>query len=49
MVGQDGSVRWVQRNAIVVPGAHGSDDVIIGQFQDITDRKAAEAGWPGWP
>ena len=36
-------MRWVQRNAIVVPGAHGSDDVIIGQFQDITDRKAAEA------
>ena len=43
VVGRDGSVRWVQRNAIVVPGAHGSDDVIIGQFQDITDRKAAEA------
>ncbi|HNA52419.1 MAG TPA: PAS domain S-box protein, partial [Mycobacterium sp.] len=34
VVGRDGSVRWVQRNAIVVPGAHGSDDVIIGQFQD---------------
>lgn len=43
VVGRDGAVRWVQRNAIVVPGAHGSDDVIIGQFQDITDRKAAEA------
>lgn len=43
VVGRDGSVRWVQRNAVVVPGAHGSEDLIIGQFQDITDRKAAEA------
>ena len=27
----------------MVPGAHGPWGLIIGQFQDITDRKAAEA------
>jgi diguanylate cyclase (GGDEF)-like protein len=27
----------------MVPGAHGSDDIIIGQFQDVTARKRAEA------
>lgn len=43
MIRKDGTAAWVQRNAILVPGAHGSDDLIIGQFQDVTARKAAEA------
>ncbi len=40
---RDGTAIWVQRSAVMVPGAHGSDDMIIGQFQDITARKQAEA------
>lgn len=40
---RDGSTVWVQRDAVMVPGAHGSDDIIIGQFQDVTARKRAEA------
>jgi diguanylate cyclase (GGDEF)-like protein/PAS domain S-box-containing protein len=40
---RDGTAIWVQRSAVMVPGAHGSDDVFIGQFQDITARKQAEA------
>lgn len=40
---RDGTTIWVQRNAVMVPGAHGSADIIIGQFQDITARKQAEA------
>lgn len=43
VVGRDGETHWIQRDAVVVPGAHGSEDLIIGQFQDITERKAAEA------
>ena len=43
VVGRDGKTHWIQRDAVVVPGAHGSEDLIIGQFQDITERKAAEA------
>lgn len=43
LVGRDGSTVWVQRDAVMVPGAHGSDDIIIGQFQDVTARKRAEA------
>ena len=43
VIGRDGETHWVQRNAVVVPGAHGSEDLIVAQFQDITDRKAAEA------
>jgi diguanylate cyclase (GGDEF)-like protein/PAS domain S-box-containing protein len=43
LIGRDGSTVWVQRDAVMVPGAHGSDDVIIGQFQDVTTRKRAEA------
>ncbi len=39
----DGTTMWVERNAVMVPGTHGSEDVIIGQFQDITARKVAEA------
>ena len=43
VVDRDGETHWIQRDAVVVPGVHGSEDLIIGQFQDITDRKAAEA------
>jgi diguanylate cyclase (GGDEF)-like protein/PAS domain S-box-containing protein len=43
LAGRDGSTVWVQRDAVMVPGAHGSDDIIIGQFQDVTARKRAEA------
>lgn len=39
----DGTTMWLQRNAVMVPGTHGTDDLIIGQFQDITARKVAEA------
>lgn len=41
--GRDGSTVWVQRDAVMVPGTHGSDDIIIGQFQDVTARKRVEA------
>lgn len=43
LVRRDGTTVWVQRDAVVVRGAHGADDVIIGQFQDVTARKRAEA------
>jgi len=43
LVHRDGTTIWVQRNAVMVPGAHGSDDIIIGQFVDISARKQAEA------
>jgi diguanylate cyclase (GGDEF)-like protein/PAS domain S-box-containing protein len=43
LVRRDGGTVWVQRDAVMVPGAHGSDDIIIGQFQDVTARKRAEA------
>lgn len=39
----DGTSVWLQRDFVLVPGAHGSDDVAVAQFQDITARKAAEA------
>ena len=39
----DGTTMWLQRNAVMVPGSHGTDDLIIGQFQDVTARKVAEA------
>ncbi len=39
----DGTTMWLQRNAVMVPGTHGTDDLIIGQFQDVTARKVAEA------
>ncbi|PRC44701.1 hypothetical protein C6A85_98890, partial [Mycobacterium sp. ITM-2017-0098] len=38
----DGTSVWLQRDFVLVPGAHGSDDVAVAQFQDITARKAAE-------
>jgi diguanylate cyclase (GGDEF)-like protein/PAS domain S-box-containing protein len=43
LVHRDGTTIWVQRNAVMVPGAHGSDDIVIGQFVDISARKRAEA------
>lgn len=39
----DGATVWMQRNAVLVPGAHGADDVIVAQFQDVTARRRAEA------
>lgn len=39
----DGTEMWLQRDAVVVPAGPGSRDVLIGQFQDITARKRAEA------
>lgn len=26
----------MHHNAVLVPGAHGADDVIVAQFQDVT-------------
>lgn len=43
LIRRDGTTIWVQRNAVKVPGAHGSDDIVIGQFQDVTARKRTEA------
>lgn len=39
----DGTTMWLQRNAVMVPGTHGTDDLIVGQFQDVTAHKVAEA------
>ncbi|WP_163803570.1 GGDEF domain-containing protein [Mycolicibacterium anyangense] len=40
----DGSVIWLQRTAVLAPGAeYGADDVVIAQFQDVTARRCAEA------
>jgi diguanylate cyclase (GGDEF)-like protein/PAS domain S-box-containing protein len=43
VVRRDGTTVWVQRNAVMVPGAHGSEDIVIGRFVDISGRKRAEA------
>lgn len=41
---RDGTVIWMQRNAVLAPGGeYGSEDVIIAQLQDVTARKLAEA------
>lgn len=42
-VRSDGAVVWMQRNAILVPGGRGAADVVVVQFQDVTDRRRAEA------
>lgn len=42
-VRRDGTVVWMQRNAVLVPGAHGAADVVIAQFQDVSGRRRAEA------
>lgn len=40
----DGTVIWMQRTAVLAPGAeYGSEDIIIAQLQDVTARKLAEA------
>ena len=40
----DGTVIWMQRNAVLAPGGeYGAEDVIIAQMQDVTARKLAEA------
>lgn len=41
---RDGSVIWLQRTAVLAPGAeYGADDVVVAQFQDVTARRCAEA------
>jgi diguanylate cyclase (GGDEF)-like protein/PAS domain S-box-containing protein len=40
---RDGTTIWMQRNAVLVPGGYGNDDVIVAQFQDVTARRNAEA------
>ncbi|MBJ7340189.1 PAS domain S-box protein [Mycolicibacterium sp.] len=40
---RDGTTIWMQRNAVLVPGAHGGEDVIVAQFLDATARRRAEA------
>lgn len=43
-VRRDGTTIWLQRNAVLAPGGeYGVEDVIIGQFQDVTARRRAEA------
>jgi len=42
-VGHDGNTRWMQRHLVLVPGGHGGANVVLGQYQDITDRKRADA------
>lgn len=42
-VRRDGTIIWVQRHSVLVPGARGGADVVLTQFQDVTDRKAADA------
>ncbi|WP_059019346.1 diguanylate cyclase [Mycobacterium sp. M26] len=43
-VRSNGSVIWLQRTAVLAPGAeYGADDVVIAQFQDVTARRCAEA------
>lgn len=40
---RDGATIWMQRTAVLVPDAHGGEDVIVAQFQDVTARRRAEA------
>ena len=42
-VQRDGTVVWMQRNAVLVPGAYGAADVVIAQFQDVSHRRRVEA------
>ncbi len=39
---RDGTTIWMQRTAVLVPGAHGGEDVIVAQFVDVTARRHAE-------
>jgi len=38
----DGSVRWIRKHASLILGAGGEPSLLIGQMQDITDRKQAQ-------
>ena len=40
---RDGTTIWMQRAAVLVPGADGGEDVIVSQFLDVTARRHAEA------
>jgi diguanylate cyclase (GGDEF)-like protein/PAS domain S-box-containing protein len=41
---RDGTVIWMQRSAVLVPGRlPGAEDLVIAQFQDVTARRKAEA------
>lgn len=42
-VRRDGSTIWMHVSAVLVPGAHGAEDLVVAQFQDVTARKSAEA------
>lgn len=40
---RDGAIVWIQCHAVLVPAAHGGADVVLGQYQDVTDRKVVDA------
>ncbi len=42
-IGRDGEVRWVDVSASLVPDPDGQTSFVIGMFQDVTQRKQAEA------
>ena len=42
-VRRDGSTIWMHVSAVLVPGTHGAEDLVVAQFQDVTARKSAEA------
>ncbi len=42
-VRRDSTTIWMQRNAVLVPGAYGGEAVIVAQFLDVTARRHAEA------
>ncbi|MET0702166.1 MAG: diguanylate cyclase [Mycobacterium sp.] len=42
-VRRDGTIVWVQRNAVLVKRGLGAEDVVVAQFQDIGNRRDAEA------
>ena len=42
-VRRDGATIWVQCHAVLVAAAHGGADVVLSQYQDVTDRKLVDA------
>ncbi|TRW77905.1 diguanylate cyclase [Mycolicibacterium sp. 018/SC-01/001] len=40
---RDGITIWVQCHAVLVAAAHGGADVVLSQYQDVTDRKMVDA------
>lgn len=40
---RDGTTIWVQCHAVLVAAAHGGADVVLSQYQDVTDRKMVDA------